>query len=287
MKSATEIRKQVTAEIIKALESGRNPWRKPWTPDQSAIPHNCATGHAYRGMNPLYLEAVQMNRDYATSQWLTYNQARKLGGHVIKGAKSAMVLFTKPIKIRDKDTDEKKMIHMLRCFTVFNIADTEGCKLPARETPEDTRPVDPKGAIDAAIAYLGMADIKLGGDSAGYAPKADVIHLPRPETFTSAEGFAATAYHELVHWSGASKRLQRAGIVDTSPYGSEKYAFEELIAEIGAAMLCQKNRVSNEIENHASYIESWLKALESNERFIFEASRAAESAFNYIEEQQS
>lgn len=287
--SNADIRKMVQQKILQALDKGVNPWRKPWTGDNSQVPHNCASGHVYRGVNVWYLAACQMVDEYPTAQWLTFRQAKQLGGSVRKGEKASHIIFTKPLIIKktDEDTGEetKKSIFMLRVSPVFNIAQCDNVKLPKREIPEPRQPLE-NGALVESV-QLFMADVgavvNYGGNSAHYQPRLDKITLPLVETFNSAEGFAATALHELVHWTGHQSRLERSGICAFSGFGSEGYAWEELIAEMGSAMLCHHFQVGNsEIENHASYIKGWQKAIKKDSRAIFKASQLAEAAVDYL-----
>lgn len=200
-----------------------------------------------------------------------------------KGEKSTMIVFTKPIFIKDDEnpTGPKKKIFMLRTFPVFNIAQTEDCKLPKREQPAEEDDVSPSDELIVDNVQMFMHDagavVKYNGGRAFYAPKPDRIELPQVKSFKTAEGFAATALHELVHWTGHRTRLARIGITGFTTFGSEEYAYEELVAEIGSAMLCNIHQVSSEMPNHASYVQSWIKALKNDTQLIFKASR--QSAF--------
>jgi len=225
---------------------------------------------------------------YPTAQWLTFKQCKKAGGHVRKGEKSTMIVFTKPIFIRDEEdpAGPKKKIFMLRTFPVFNIAQTEDAKLPKREQPMEEDDVVPSDELIVDNVQMFMkdagAEVKYNGGRAFYAPKSDHIELPQVKSFKTAEGFAATALHELVHWTGHDKRLGRVGITSGAAFGSETYAFEELVAEIGAAMLCNLHQVSSEMPNHASYVQSWIKALKNDTQLIFKASRLSAFAVEHL-----
>ena len=292
MKMTTEkIRKMVTDTIVAALEAGTNPWQRPWTGIAgSAMPHNCITGHEYRGVNVPYLWVVQDSMGYPTAQWLTFKQCKKAGGHVRKGEKSTMIIFTKPIFIKDDNAkageEKKKKIFMLRTFPVFNIAQTDEAKLPKRELPDEEDDVTPSDEIIVHNVQAFMKDagveVKYNGGRAFYAPKTDHVELPQVKSFKTVEGFAATALHETVHWTGHEKRLGRVGITGFTTFGSEGYAFEELVAEIGAAMLCNLHQVSSEMPNHASYVQSWIKALKNDHGLIFKASRLSAFAVEYL-----
>ncbi len=283
----TQIRKMIQSKILEALDKGVNPWRKQWT-TSGVMPHNCISGHYYRGANVPYLWAVQTLSEYPTAQWLTYNQARKSGGNVILGEKAqAYVIFAKPLKItetNDAGDDETKTIFMLRATPVFNIAQCEDVKLPKRETIEPQ--FTPDELVDNVQTYLTTAGatVKYNGHSAHYTPQTDTIGLPNVEQFESSTAFASTALHELVHWTGHATRCKRPGIVDFEGFATVSYAREELVAELGSAMLCERFNVSNETDNHASYIEQWRKVIETDDRAIFTAAKLAEAAMNWLDD---
>lgn len=289
--TADKIRTLVTEAIIAALEAGTSPWQRPWTCNGDPMPHNCATGHVYRGINVPYLWAIQSLNEYSTAQWLTFKQCKKLGGHVLKGEKSTMVVFTKPFVVKKDDAlpmteKNKKMIFMLRTFPVFNIAQTEDVNLPARELPAEDDEAMPSDEllIDNVTEFVKEAGavVKYNGGRAYFNPAKDMIGMPEPKRFKTADGFAATFLHELTHWTGHAKRLARVGITAGDGKGSETYAFEELVAEIGSAMLCTRFQCDGEVPNHASYIESWLKALKNDHSLIFKASKLAECAVEFL-----
>ena len=286
--TAEDIRKTVTDTILAALREGTNPWQRPWAnTGGSGMPHNCATGHVYRGINVAYLWAEQSLKGYPTAQWISFNECKKRGGHVTKGEKATGIIFTKPLRLEDKDGDKEKdrTIFMMKTYPVFNIAQTEGVKLPKKEQPiEDEELPDEKEIAKNAIAFVKAAGAKLKFNSgrAFYSPLEDRIEMPRVNTFKKAEGFACTAYHELVHWTGHKSRMERVGIVNFDRFGTEQYAFEELVAEMGSAMLCNYLGVGSEIPNHASYIASWIKCLEKDPKAIFRASMLSTGAVEFL-----
>jgi antirestriction protein ArdC len=127
-------------------------------------------------------------------------------------------------------------------------------------------------------SYAMGGTIKHGGGRACYIPSLDQINLPEKESFNTSADYYATAYHELIHYTGAEKRLAR---LKNDSFGSEGYAFEELIAELGASMLCAYNGINAQLQ-HASYIDSWIKALRGDKKFIISASAKAQKAVNYL-----
>jgi len=118
-----------------------------------------------------------------------------------------------------------------------------------------------------------------GGDAAFYAPSVDRIQLPNKGTFNSEANYYATAFHELVHWTGAKHRLDRN--LEKGRFGNPAYAFEELVAEMGAAFLCQDYGIQGELR-HAGYIQSWLKALRDDSKAVFKAAALAQKAADYL-----
>jgi len=276
----TDLQQQVTDQIVAILESGASPWVKPWSSDgASGMPHNHSTGKAYQGINVLILWAAGCERGFTSSAWLTYKQAQAAGGQVRKGEKGTAITFYKPIKVEKEG--EEKTIPLMKTFTVFNTDQIDGLEV---EVPEDQPKVftaDQKtdSAVRLFECYTERAgiDFSTGGDRAFYSPSHDTIKMPERAEFTKESGYAATLLHEAVHSTGHKNRLDR--FKDTTKNG---YAFEELVAEIGAAFLCCDLGITNEMEQHASYIDSWLKALKNDRTLIFKAAAKASKAYELI-----
>ena len=238
------------------------------------MPHNCATGHIYRGINVILLSWEQILRGYPTSEWLTFKQANTLGGSVRKGEKSTLVVFWKFI-VKDEGTEDERRIPFLRHFNVFNRAQIDGLPEPEQvEPPADFIRHESAEAVITATS----ADIMENYGSACYIPAVDRIGLPARESFSDPENFYATAFHELGHWTGHESRLDRKL---TGSKGKADYAFEELVAELSAAYLCAENDVSGELQ-HPEYIGNWIKVLESDNNAIFSASSKARKAADFI-----
>jgi antirestriction protein ArdC len=267
------IYQNVTQSIIAELEKGCAPWTQPWKAGKRVgiMPMNAITGHHYRGINiPVLWHAADIS-GFPTNAWLTFKQALDKGGHVKKGEKATQIVFTKRISVKDED-DEDKQISMLKSFAVFNVFQVEGVDA-LQATPESP----PEGAVKAFIEATG-ADIRHGGDRACFVPSKDFIALPNPISFASEEHYFATLLHETVHWSGHEKRLNRDL---KNRFGTQAYAAEELIAELGAAFLCALLGIEGELR-HAGYIESWLTLLRSDDRAIFTAASKASAAADYL-----
>lgn len=279
MKTA-DLQQHVTDQIVAILESGTSPWVKPWGSDgSSGMPHNHSTKKAYQGVNVLILWAAAAERGFTSSAWLTYKQAQAAGGQVRKGEKGTTITFYKPIQIEKEG--EQKTIPMLKTFTVFNVDQIDGIEVatPEEQPKEFTADQKTEAAVRLFECYRERTGIQFstGGDRAFYSPSHDTIQMPERSDFTKESGYAATLLHEAVHSTGHRDRLDR--LKDTSKKG---YAFEELVAEIGAAFLCCDLGITNELEQHASYIDSWLKALKDDRTLIFKAAAKASKAYELI-----
>jgi len=272
------IRQEVTNTIIAALEAGTAPWVKPWKSSASGLPERQDTGEAYRGINVLLLIFAGMA--YTSNQWFTYRQAAQKGGQVRKGEGGTQIIFWKLFRksVVDEFTGEEteKNIPMLRQFTVFNRDQIDG--LPEIEV-EDVPDFDRHANAESTIGATG-AEIAYGTNAAFYQPTSDSIGLPNRESFDNPESFYSTAFHELTHWTGAKERLDRTLSLDR--FG-KAYAFEELVAEIGAAFLCAEHKIDGELQ-HPSYIAHWIEGLKEDNNAIFTAAKLAQEAADLIQE---
>jgi antirestriction protein ArdC len=266
----------VTSRIIDEMKNGTVPWTKPWRSGKTVgvMPMNAMTGRSYNGINiPLLWHSADVH-GYPTHGWLTYKQALAAGGQVRKGEKSTTVVFTKKLRIKDKDTDEDKQIGMLRTFAVFNEAQIDNLHIAAPDVKEKPETLT---SVDQFIAAT-KADIRPGGDNACYVPSRDFIALPPIESFVSVESFYATALHELGHWTMPKHRCDREV---TGRYGSKGYAAEELVAELTAAFLCAHLGIKGELR-HADYIANWIELLKEYPRVMFAAASKASQAADYL-----
>lgn len=269
------IYQEVTDRIIAQLEQGAAPWIKPWsaTNVQGGADINAVSRKPYRGINRVLLAMS----GFGSNRWATFKQWQELGGTVRKGEKGTHITFFKPTtwtKTSEGGDEEERSGVILRDFVVFNADQIDGI-----ETPEAVvRPPAERDEACEATIHATEADIQYGGDKAFFAPSMDIIKVPHIETFKTREHFYATVFHELVHWTGADHRLDRNQL---GRFGSSDYAFEELVAEIGAAMLCSDHGLQGDLR-HAGYIQSWLKCLKDNNRAIFKAAALAEKAAQYV-----
>ena len=280
----------VTQQIITALESGTAPWVCPWdrTGGGCTLPTNLSSGRPYRGINVLLLNMQAMAHGYALNRWITFQQARALGGHVRRGETGPPIIFFKMLETEGdrcasdpisrgsraaNDASTRRVIPLLRSFTVFNAAQVDGLPAALVALPDPAPGWSPVAVAEDLLAQSG-AVIRHGGERAFYRPADDLIQLPMPQAFKAPEDYYATALHELTHWTGHPSRCNR---VLSGRQHIEAYAFEELVAEMGAAFLCSHVGIHGALQ-HVSYISSWLEALRNDKRLVFTAASLAQKA---------
>ncbi|HXQ25978.1 MAG TPA: zincin-like metallopeptidase domain-containing protein [Candidatus Acidoferrales bacterium] len=261
--------------IIAELEKGVKPWVRPWDADKAGgpqAPFNPVTGKRYHGINVLILGMDMRAFQSGDPRWMTYQQAHEKHWQVRKGEKSTTIFFSKPYEIEDDEADEgRKTIRVLKHYAVFHASQIDGIpgyKAPTVEEAPWTRPE----AADIILKNSG-AVVRTGGDRAFYSPATDHIQLPPESCFRGPPEFAATALHELAHWTGHPSRLNRDMV---SRFGSAAYAMEELRAELASAFVAAELGIPTDIPQHASYIGNWIKPLKEDKREIFRAAADAQ-----------
>ena len=266
----------ITARIVAELEKGAAPWIKPWKTDGTAD-HNHVSKKPYRGINRLLLGMSSMAQGFTSCTWATYKQWQEAGAQVSKGSKGTQIVFFKPIQGKEnEETGERETGYcVIRGYTVFNATQTN---LPVPAPSVTDSAFNPSPACEAFITNTG-AIISHGGDAAFYMPSQDRIQLPHKSAFDNESSYYATAFHELTHWTGAKHRLDR--ILSEGRFGNPAYAFEELVAEMGAAFTCADHGIQGELR-HAGYIEHWLKACRSDNKAIFKAASLSQKAADYL-----
>jgi antirestriction protein ArdC len=278
---------EITDKIIAELDAGRVPWVQPWGTAAAkaplAIPKNASTARHYSGVNILILWGSVIERGFTGQSWLTFRQALSLGGHVRKGERGTTVVYADRFvpsdeKQRAAETgEEAQAIPFLKRFTVFN---TDQCE----DLPPDiatAAPPPPPGLIEPRVEALIKAtgiNFRIGGDRAFYAPAEDFVQVPPPQAYFEPINWHRTALHELGHATGHRSRLNR----DLSgSYGTKKYAFEELVAELSAAFGCASLGIVPTVR-HSDYIGSWLEILREDNRAIVRAASQASKAADYL-----
>jgi len=264
----------ITSQILAELEKGEVPWRKPWC---TLPPANLITKKPYRGIN-VFLLAV---RGYGSPYWLTFNQARQLGGNVRKGEHGAKIVFWKSFT-HETETDDGEMEErksaVLRYYTIFNLEQTEGLK--ALLTPPFAAPIE---SAESLVKGMPNPPAFEQDAQAAYISSRDVVTMPSRSAFHSQAEYYSTLFHELTHSTGHAKRLAREGFDNPQKFGSESYSREELIAEMGSAMLCGvAGLAQSTLDNSAAYLRGWINKLRGDSRLVISAASAAQKAADYI-----
>jgi len=283
----------VAESIIRQLKQGTAPWQKPWKAGERYVPYNPSSEKAYRGMNVLWLLAQGEEKGYSDKRWMTYRQAAAQGAQVRKGEKGTVVQYWKwqdLVPLKDADgrpvldgpgIPKQEIVKYERprvfCAVVFNAEQMDG--LAAAVTPDPPSSWATHDKAEAILSASGAAIEHTPGDRAFYSLTQDKITLPLRERFATADGYFATALHELGHWTGHRSRLDR----DLAhPFGSEGYAKEELRAEIASLMLGDELAIGHDPTQHVAYVKSWIKVLENDPKEIFRAASAAERIKDYV-----
>jgi antirestriction protein ArdC len=287
MPAATrDIAADITATIIARLEAGTVPWQRPWSIIGEGGRPLRHEGIEYTGINALWLWAVGDTRGYRSRYWMTARQARELGGQVRSDAQACYSVyastFRKPGAAGLLGMTGDRLIRFLRSYEVFNADEIKG--LPDYYYPQPIPPTprllsDRQERIDAFFAAI-PSRVRHGGGAAFFDRTLDYIQMPRPGSFHSADGYASILAHESCHWTGHRTRLDRTF---GKKFGDKAYCMEDLVAELGAAMVCGDLGLPTELhDSHASYLASWLQVLRSDKTAIFLAATKAEQAFSYL-----
>lgn len=267
----------ITDRIVTMLEAGTIPWKKEWS--GYGMPKNIVSGKDYRGINSMILNSL----GFTVPHFLTYKQAASLGGNVRKGEKGFPVTFWKIGEEMDKATGELKKSFLLRYYTVFNVSQCEGLPEALTANPEikDHKPVEEAAAIVDGMPARPAIEHKEA--RAYYRPSTDTVNMPVMGSFSKAEHYHGTLFHELIHATGHASRLARFKDGEDHAFGSKSYSKEELIAEMGASFLnASCGIVESTIENNAAYIASWIKILKGDSKLLIHAASAAQKAADFI-----
>ena len=271
-----DLEAKVTNQVIASLEAGVPPWHQQWVKDGSTNAllmshHNGETGHVYTGINWL----ITQFSEYSSNDWYTKRGAIKATGldkpiPYEEFKNGTNIVFYKPI---NKEVDGEDVRYSVRrVYTIWNREQIIG--LPDMEPDESMDGFDPHTEIEEMLQNLDLkGGVSLGGDRACYIPSKDAICLPKDSAFTDENERESTKAHEGIHATGAKHRLDR---------NKPSYAYEELVAELGAAMVCASLGVPLDKLQHTSYIQSWLKHLKDDTSFVFKAAADASKAVKYL-----
>lgn len=281
-----DLYQEVTDTIVSQLEAGVVPWQKPWQGQDSSVlslPQNTVTGNHYRGINILLLWTAALQHEFPTQEWASFYQWQNRKQSIRKGEKGTTIVYYDTIE--KEENGELKKIPLLKSSVVFNKSQLANYK------PEDEQPANPVSLVERIgkveeFIYNTEVIVEHKGTKACYLPGKDKIQMPAPEYFIdtetskASEGYYATLLHELTHWTGHPKRLDRKF---GKKFGDETYAMEELVADLGSAFLCAELDITKAVNpNHASYIDHWLKQLKDNKYCVFKAASEATNAIRYM-----
>ena len=279
---------QITNQIISHLEQGVRPWVKPWNAEHAAgrinrpLRHN---GQPYSGINILSLWMSATVQNFAAPIWMTFRQAIELDAHVRKGEKGSLVVYANSMTRTERDDktgeDVEREIPYMKGYTVFNCEQIDG--LPEIYYAKAAPTLDHVTRINHAEKFLHATGVPInhGGNRAYYSLSTDAVQMPPFESFRDADSYYSTLAHELTHATAHKTRLDRD--FGGHRFGSNAYAQEELVAELGAAFLCADLELALEArEDHAAYLSNWLEVLQSDSRAIFTAAAHAQKAADFI-----
>lgn len=288
----TDIYEQITNRIITQLEQGVVPWKSPYF-SKVGFPRNFSTGKAYQGINVFLLGSLRFTSPF----FLTFIQARELGGHVRKGEKGSLVVkygtYTKQDEEAPAAADEEaETRRFLKGYTVFHASQIDGIEFPVPENLPELSVTEMTTRAREIVAAMPNAPRIIEGSAIPcYRPGSDAVHMPQPRYFDSEEGYYSTLFHELAHSTGHASRLARKSLLENKGIEAagdtavKTYAEEELVAEMSASFLGAHAGIAEaEIANSAAYLQSWLDALKSRDakNWIIRAASQAQKAANYI-----
>ena len=295
---------EVTNKIIAALENNIKPWVQPWDGGVQTLPMRY-NNKPYQGINTLILWIEAAEKQYNAAYWMTFKQAKLLGGNIRKGERASAIFYSGTMKSMAGEeeiteeattkqqenikideihaTSEQQYKKFMKCYYVFNVTQID--KLPEKyyaksKEARTNNTLEQSPALEEFIKNT-QAIINYGGISACYRENNDYIQMPEMQLFKTSNAYYATLFHELTHWTKHKNRLNRN--LGGKRFGDNNYAMEELVAELGAAFISSALGITPDIrEDHAPYIANWLKALKSDKRAIFTAATLAQSATNYL-----
>ena len=287
---------KITDQILADLDKGVIPWRKPWSVPIGEYPHNAVTKRRYSGINAI----VTGSSDYTDPRWVTWGQARGLGGNVRAGQRGTTVVWWKATDKSEEQTDPKtgevlideetgqpvtktKKNFFLGGHTIFNVQQCENLDLP--ELDPDSKPeFDPiERAEEIVQGYTDRPPVVHdGGDQAYYIKTRDTIHLPKRQSFDGADEYYSTLFHEFGHSTGHSSRLDRPTLTESNSFGSHDYGREELTAEFNTAYLTHEAGIKSTLENSTAYLDNWKKAIKADKKIVERAGSLGWKSAEYI-----
>ena len=268
-----DVYQMVTDKILAMLDAGVVPWHKPWT---TTGPINAVSGKAYRGINVWLLGMAP----YSDTRWITFKNAKALGGSVKTGEKGTMVVFWNWIK-KNEGTPEETSVAFLKYYTVFNVEQCENLDESKLYVVENNGEINETQSLAEAIinGYPSAPKLYHGGDSAHYTPSTDIIQLPDMVSFDTSDAYYQASFHEHAHSTGHESRLNRN---IKNVFGCGDYSIEELVAEFGSSFLCAHAGITTTVDNSASYIANWRQVLSMDKKMVIQCASKGQKAAEHI-----
>lgn len=278
---SNDVYKKITDKMIESLKNGTVPWHKPW----KGYPANAITGRNYSGINLLLL--ADLTGKYGSPYFLTFNQAKNAGGHVLLNEKGHLIVYWQLIQkeVEDEDGNIKvKKFPYIKLHYVYNIKqcgklDKLEQKLSLQKNDEI---IEPECVVSEYLNGDGPS-LEFTGLRACYSPNLDVVRMPKMDLFDSSKHYYSTLFHEVIHSTGHEKRLNRF-VKKNANFGSFEYSLEELVAELGSSFLRHQTGIEDEsiFNNSVAYVENWLQALQEDPKMIIVASSKAQKAVDLV-----
>ncbi len=286
---------QMVERIIALIEKGENPmWVKPWK--NSSGPNNPITGTFYSGFNVFWLRLHNMFYGLSDSRFITFNQAqtlwakhKKVGSFMEKGTKSCSLMKYDVIQ-KTVEKDGKNEVVSIPFFNTFNVFNIQQFTPQFQALIAEIYPIEVTEQVTSDIekdeffsTYMQKNNIAFtNGDKAYFSPSQNLICMPKFEQFNSSIEYYSTFAHECIHSTGQHLNRDMSG-----KFGDTKYAFEELVAEMGASIVC--SHLGMEFEgksenNQTAYLVGWGKRFKNNPSLLWDALKAAQKAAQFITE---
>lgn len=305
MENKKDVYQIITDKVIEGVKEKGLQWFKTWNgTDCTDVPISYTTKKAYKGINHLLLSWDMERYDYEDNEFITINQAKKLGGTIKKGSKRSMIVF---YNVSFKDTDTKKYYRnekelekagldkhapniqsffTPRYYNVFNVSCFDGLPKTKKKDKEKALEGTIFNKIDKAEdvwnGYVNSPKLSHRGDKAFYRPSTDSITMPKQTSFNTSDDYYKVLFHEAIHSTGHENRLKRSGVMGVARFGDDEYSKEELVAELGAMFLENITGIKSKENNSQAYINGWLERLENNPKWIINASSQSQRAVEHI-----
>ena len=288
MAIAKEVINNFTKSVIESMKKNGSNWNKMF--GDNLDPINVISNKRYRGINWAMLSFDCEDKKYAHNIWATYKQWASLDAQVTKGSKGTPIIFYKPpVYKKNKDTDKNERVQwsIMRASTVFNVNQVDlsnsEYKVPVKKTGKQY-------SIDEIDNFINETKVIIKHDdvnSCFYVPSKDYINMAPKEKFQDTKEsnatvhYYSTLFHELTHATGHEKRLNRQKQFEDDH--KKSYAYEELIAETGSVLFSKHFRIEKTIrDNHAKYLNGWIKYLNDDYSFLSSAIAKAGKAFDHF-----